>query len=102
MRRVNPKLASMMPGMTARAVSASRQLSDIRMAIAMMRRIIDSDGDTTAICSSPLVVSTSPVSRDRMPPVFMSHSFESGKCRRRSNNDRRSESITFTFSSFCR
>ena len=55
-----------------------------------------------AICISPVVVSTSPVSRDRMPPVFMSHSFGKGRCSRRSNSARRSASITCVFSSRCR
>ena len=39
----------------------------------------DTAGDTMASCSRPVVVSTSPVMRDRMPPVFMSHSRGSGK-----------------------
>ena len=99
---MKPKLITMMPGMMASAVSASRQLSDIRTPMAMISRITDSDGEMTAICSRPLVVSTSPVSRDRMPPVFMSHSLGSGRCRSRSKSDRRSDSITWTFSSFCR
>ena len=56
-------------------------------------------GDTMAICNKPVVVSTSPVSRDRMPPVFMSHSFGRGRCNSRSNNDRRSASMTRVLSS---
>ena len=59
----------------------------------------ESDGDTIAICSRPVVVSTSPVSRDRMPPVFMSHSFGSGRCSNRSKSDRRSDSMTRVLSS---
>ena len=69
---MNPRLITMMPGMIAIAVRARRQLSAIRTDTAITRRITESDGETTAICSRPLVVSTSPVSRDRMPPVFMS------------------------------
>ena len=65
----------------------------------MMSRMIDTEGDRTAICSSPVVVSTSPVMRERIPPVFMSHSLGSGRCRSRSNNDRRSESMTRVFNS---
>ena len=85
--------------MIASAVNASRQLSENRMLTAMISRMTEMAGDTTAICSSPVVVSTSPVSRDRMPPVFMSHSFGSGRCSSRSNSDRRSDSITRVFSS---
>ncbi len=40
----------------------------------MISRMTEIVGDMIAICSRPVVVSTSPVSRDRMPPVFMSHS----------------------------
>ena len=65
----------------------------------MIRRMIEIDGDTTAICSSPVVVSTSPVRRDRMPPVFMSQSFGSGRCSSRSNSERRSDSMTRVLSS---
>ena len=68
----------------------------------MTSRMSEMAGDTIAICSRPVVVSTSPVRRDRMPPVFMSQSFGSGRCSSRSNSDRRSESITRTFSSRCR
>ncbi len=54
----------------------------------------DTAGETMAICKRPVVVSTSPVRRDRMPPVFMSHIFGKGKCSNRSNSDWRSDSIT--------
>ena len=84
--------------MMASAVSASRQLSVSSTTTAMIRRMTEIAGDTTAICSRPVVVSTSPVRRDRMPPVFMSQSFGSGRCSRRSNSDRRSDSMTCTFS----
>ena len=84
------------------AMSASRQLSDSRITIAISSRMMEIDGDTIAICSSPVVVSTSPVMRDRIPPVFMSHSFGSGRCSSRSKSDRRSDSMTRTLSSFCR
>ena len=67
--------------------------------MAMISRMTEIAGETIAICNSPVVVSTSPVSRDRMPPVFMSHSLGSGRCNNRSNSERRSESITRTFSS---
>ena len=83
----------------ASAVSASRQFRTSRTVTAISSRISEMAGEMTAICSSPVVVSTSPVSRDRMPPVFMSHSFGSGRWSRRSNSDRRSDSITRTFSS---
>jgi len=56
--------------------------------------MIDTVGDTIAICKSPVVVSTSPVRRDRIPPVFMSHSFGNGRCSIRSNSDRRSATIS--------
>ena len=85
--------------MIASAVSASRQFSVSSTPTAMISRMTEIAGETTAICSSPVVVSTSPVSRDRMPPVFMSHSFGSGRCSSRSNSDRRSDSMTRTFSS---
>ncbi len=65
---------------------------------AMTSRMIESDGDTIAICKRPVVVSTSPVSRERMPPVFMSQSLGSGRCSSRSNSARRSESMTRTLS----
>ena len=68
-----------MPGIMASAINDRRQLSDVRMTIAMSNRIAEIVGDTTASCSNPVVVSTSPVNRDRMPPVFMSHSFGSGR-----------------------
>ena len=42
--------------------------------MAITRRMIESDGETIAICKRPVVVSTSPVRRERMPPVFMSQS----------------------------
>ena len=64
---------------------------------AMASRMADTAGETRAICMRPVVVSTSPVRRDKMPPVFMSHSFVSGRCSNRWNSDRRSESITRTF-----
>ena len=89
----------MTPGMMASAVSANRQFRTIRMVTAISRRISDRLGEMTAICRSPVVVSTSPVSRERMPPVFMSHSFGSGRWSRRSKSDLRSDNITRTFSS---
>ena len=92
----------MMPGMIASAVNASRQFSNVRMVTAVISRINDTDGEMTAICSSPLVVSTSPVSRDRIPPVFMSHSLGSGRWSMRSNRARRSDSMTRMLRSFCR
>ena len=97
-RLAKMKLISITPGMMARAASASRQFSAVSTTTAMTSRMTDTDGDTMAICSSPVVVSTSPVSRDRMPPVFMSHSFGSGRCSSRSNRDRRSASMTRVFS----
>ena len=72
---------------------ASLQFSAIRIPTAMIRRNTDRVGEMTASCSKPVVVSTSPVSRDRMPPVFMSHSFGNGRCRKRSRSDRRSASV---------
>ena len=69
---------------------------------AMTSRTTEIDGDTTAICRSPVVVSTSPVMRDRIPPVFMSHSGGSGRCSSRSKSDRRSDSMTRVFRSRCR
>jgi hypothetical protein len=92
----------MMPGMIASAVNASRQFSNVRMVTAVIRRINDTDGEMTAICSRPLVVSTSPVRRDRIPPVFMSHSFGRGRWSMRSNKERRSDSMTRMLRSFCR
>ena len=65
----------------------------------MSSRMTEIDGETIAICSRPVVVSTSPVRRDRMPPVFMSQSFGSGRCSSRSNSERRSDSMTRVFSS---
>jgi hypothetical protein len=99
MRFADAKLMNMAPGMTAIAMSASRQLSAMRTPTAITSRMIEIDGDTMAICSKPVVVSMSPVRRDRMPPVFMSQSFGSGKCSSRSNSARRSDSMTCTFSS---
>jgi hypothetical protein len=88
----------MTPGMIASAVNASRQFSEKRIATANSRRMSDSAGDISAICMSPDVVSTSPVNLEMMPPVFMSQSLGSGRCSSRSNNDRRSVSMTRTFS----
>ena len=93
------KLMNIAPGMIAIAISASRQLRVSRMPMATSSLMTAIDGEMTAICSRPVVVSTSPVSRDRMPPVFMSHSFGSGRCNKRSNMARRSVSITRVFSS---
>ena len=101
-RREKPKLSSVTPGMIARAVNARRQFSSSSTTTAMTRRMVEMAGDTMAICNSPVVVSTSPVRRDRMPPVFMSHSLGNGRCSRRSNNDRRSDSMTRTFNRFWR
>ena len=70
------------------AVSANRQFSAISTTTAMTRRMSETAGETIAICISPVVVSTSPVRRDRIPPVFMSHSFGSGRWSSRSNSDR--------------
>ena len=80
--------------MMARAVNASRQLSTSNTTTAMLSRMTDKVGETTANCNSPVVVSTSPVSRDRIPPVLKSHSLGKGKCSNRSNSDRRRASIT--------
>ena len=99
MRRAKTKLISIAPGMIASAMNASRQFSVNSTPTAMTRRMTESAGETIAICSRPVVVSTSPVRRDRMPPVFMSHSFGSGRCSSRSNSDRRSDSITRMLSS---
>ena len=101
-RRANTKLMSIAPGMTAIAIIASRQFSVSSTPIAMNSRMNEMDGETMAPCSSPVVVSTSPVSRDRMPPVFMSHSFGSGRCSSRSKSVRRSDSITCVLSRRCR
>ena len=98
MRRENVKLMSIAPGMIASAVNARRQFNVISMLTAITRRMIEIEGETMAICRRPVVVSTSPVSRDSMPPVFMSQSFGSGRCSNRSNNERRRESITRTLS----
>ena len=56
------------------------------MITAMTSRSAEIAGETIAIWSSPVVVSTSPVMRDRMPPVFMSHRRGSGRCSRRSKS----------------
>ena len=95
-RRAKMKLINITPGMIASAVNASRQLSVRRITIAIINLTSEMLGDTTAIWSRPVVVSMSPVRRERMPPVFMSHSFGSGRCSSRSNSARRSDSITFT------
>ena len=68
------------------------------MTMAITSRIPEIVGDTIAICSKPVVVSTSPVRRDRMPPVFISQSRGSGRCSSRSYSDRRSDNMTRTFS----
>ena len=86
-RRAKTKLISIAPGMIASAINASRQFSVNRMPTAMTSRMIEMAGETIAICKRPVVVSTSPVRRERMPPVFMSHSFGSGRCSSRSNSD---------------
>src|SRR5712692_9426730 len=44
-----------------------------------VRGIVPAEGNV-AICMRPVVVSMSPVRRDRMPPVFMSQSRDSGRC----------------------
>ena len=102
MRRAEMKLMSMIPGRIAIAVSASRQFSRNRMTTATINRISDTAGDTIASCSIPVVVSTSPLMRLRMPPVFMSHSRGSGRCSNRSKSARRRDSITTVLSSRCR
>jgi len=102
MRRANVRLSSMMPGMTAMAVRASRQFSASSTPTAMTSRRTEMAGDTIAICSRPVVVSTSPVRRDRMPPVFMSHSLGRARCSNRWYNDRRSARMARTFSRRCR
>jgi hypothetical protein len=91
------KLIIITPGIMVSAAIASRQFSTVSTTTAIARRINATDGDTIAIWSSPVVVSTSPVRRDRMPPVFISHSVGSGRCSNRSNIDRRSASITRVF-----
>ena len=96
------KLMSTAPGMTASATSASCQFSANSTVIAIKRRITEIDGETMAICKSPVVESTSPDSRDRMPPVFMSQSVDSGKRSNRSNSERRSDSITRVLTRRCR
>ncbi|MNC98437.1 hypothetical protein D3C83_163840 [compost metagenome] len=74
-------------------------MSVISTITAMINRIAETAGDTTAICMRPVVVSMSPVSRDRIPPVFMSQSFGSGRCSIRSNSERRSDNISCEFNS---
>ena len=93
------RLSTITPGMIAIAVNASCQLRAIRMTIAITSRMTEIAGDTIAIWSRPVVVSTSPVRRDRMPPVFISHRRGSGRCSRRSYSERRSDSMTRTLSS---
>ena len=85
--------------MIANAVNANRQFSASSNPTAMIRRMIEMAGDMMAICKRPVVVSTSPVRRDRMPPVFMSQSLGSGRCSSRWKSDWRSDNITRTFSS---
>ena len=93
---------SITPGMMASAVSAKRQFNWSRMTKAMTSRTTETAGETMASCINPVVVSTSPVIRDKIPPVFMSQTFGKGRRRRRSNNARRSASINRTFSNRCR
>src|SRR5262249_62081602 len=76
------------------AISASRQFSVKRITTAIARRTRERAGETKAICKKPVVVSTSPVSRERIPPVFISQRRGNGRCRRRSYRARRKESIT--------
>jgi hypothetical protein len=64
---------------------------------AIASRITEIAGDTIANCSRPVVVSTSPLTRDRIPPVFISQMTGSGRCSKRSKSDRRSASITPVF-----
>jgi len=59
---------TMTPGMMAIAVRASCQFSATRMTMAMTNRITEIAGDTIAICSRPVVVSTSPVSATECRP----------------------------------
>ena len=94
MRLADVKLISTAPGMTASATNASCQFSTNSTVTAMTNRMTEIDGDTIAICNRPVVESTSPESRDKMPPVFMSHSVDSGKRSKRSNSERRSDSMT--------
>ena len=96
------KLRSIRHGTIASAVNASRQLSVSSTTMAMMRRMMDTAGDTSAICIRPVVVSMSPVRRERMPPVFMSHSRDSGKWSSRWKSACRNDSITRTFRMRCR
>jgi hypothetical protein len=96
------KLISIAPGMTAMAIRASRQFSASSTETAINSLTTEIAGETSASCIRPVVVSTSPVSRERMPPVFMSQSLGNGRCSSRSNSDRRSDSITFTLSRRCR
>ena len=88
--------------MIAVAISARRQFSEMRITSAITSRTTEIVGDTIASCNKPVVVSTSPVSLDRMPPVFMSQRRGSGRCTSRSKIDRRSDNITRTFSRRCR
>ena len=83
-RLAKTKLIAMMPGTIASAVRASRQFREARMAKATTSRMTDTEGEMRAICNRPVVVSTSPEMRERMPPVFMSHSFGMGRLRSRS------------------
>ena len=92
------KLMSIAPGITSIAMIASRQFSVSRTPTAMARRMSEIDGETIALCSSPVVVSTSPVRRDRMPPVFISQSCGSGRWSSRSKSDRGASSMTCVFS----
>ena len=84
MRREKVKLMSIALGITSMASSASRQFSASSTPRATRSRITEMVGEIIAICSSPVVVSTSPVRRDRMPPVFMSHNLGSGRWSNRS------------------
>ena len=102
MRLADVKLISTAPGMMASATSASCQFSTNSTVTAINKRMTEIDGETMAICSRPVVESTSPESRDRIPPVFMSHSFASGSRSSRSNSERRSDNITRVFTSRCR
>ena len=102
MRFEKAKLMSMTPGTIANAIKARRQLSVSNSPMATNSLITEMTGDMKANCSRPVVVSTSPVSRERMPPVFMSQSFGSGRWSNRSNNERRNESMTFTLTRRCR
>ena len=83
-RRETVKLIRMAPGMTARAVTANRQFRKNRIVTAMTSRRAASPGEITASCSNPEVVSTSPLRRAMMPPIFSSESFCKGRYRRRS------------------